>query len=608
MFKPIWVSVSFLTRREKIIFAFLVGSRVAVQLLDVLGLAAVGLLGAMVASGLTNRTDASFFGLTVSIESSSQYLWVALVVAGFFITKSTLATILLRLTTAFLARVEARSASEVARFVYSSDLSRLKEFSRGEIQWAVSGSSSIAFSGLLYSATSLVTELALFASVFTVLILVDLSTALIITAYFFALLAVFQVAINRRLRRIGERISASNVVISDTLFDLTNGFREALVLERRGYFLDRFAEYRLRQSLDAGLQRFLMGIPRYFIEAALMVGVIALIVWQFYLGTLSEGLVTVGVFVTGGVRMMAALLPLQGAIAGIRSFGPQAEDAQLIFKRALGESAEPRESLAAHDQASADSIKSDIYAESFTIRAQGVDFRYPDGAEKVLHDISLEIPEGSFAAIIGPSGAGKTTLVDLILGVVEPTAGTMRVGNHPPSVVRKVTPGLIGYVPQKPGLVSGNVAQNIALGVPEDKIDYSMIEDVLRRSELWDFVQTLPEGVHASIGKQQDALSGGQIQRLGLARALYSRPRLLVLDEATSALDAGTEASISRTIEDLGGEMTVVVVAHRLSTIQNANIVFAVSEGRLLAEGTFGEVRKSVPMIEDFVQLMSIKD
>lgn len=602
MFRPVLVSLSLLRPRERGVFIALVIARMVVQFLDIAGLAAVGLLGAMLASGLTDRQDATFLGITVEIESSQTYLWVGVAVAGFFFAKSAIATALLFVTSQFLAKVEGESSAELARWVFSGDLSRLRNFSRGEIQFAVSTSSSIAFSGLLYAAAALVTEGALFISVFLVLMFVDFSTALILTGYFALLLLGFQLLINRRLRRIGERLSHYSILSTDTLLDLTTAFREAHVLGRKGYYLDRFARFRLNQSRDAGRQRFLQGIPRFFVEAALMVGVVALILWQFSRGNLSEGVVVTGIFITGGLRLMAALLPLQNSIATIRTVGPQAAKAHAIIKQArataVADSLEHPPLSPGHSPEEALS--------GFEVECDSVSFRYPDAEDAAIQNITLRIPRGSFCAIVGPSGAGKTTLGDLILGVHHPTSGEISIDGAAPSALRLAKPGSISYVPQRPGVVSGSIAQNVALGVSEDDIDYARVEESLRMSQLWEFVAALPAGPRSDVGKHSDSLSGGQIQRLGLARALYSQPRLLVLDEATSALDAGTEASIAKTIEELGAGITTVVIAHRLSTIQNADVVFAVDGGQLLASGSFSTVRSQVPLIDEYVKLMNV--
>ena len=242
------------------------------------------------------------------------------------------------------------------------------------------------------------------------------------------------------------------------------------------------------------------------------------------------------------------------------------------------------------------------------VEFEGVSYTHLNKDEETIRDVSLSIPAGAYVAIVGPSGAGKTTLVDLLLGLYDPDKGAVSVAGIDPRVLREEAPGLVSYVPQRPGLISGSIAQNIALGVPEAEIDEAQVESVLKKAQLFDFVKTLPEGIHSSLGSHADALSGGQIQRLGFARALYSKPRLVILDEATSALDAATEASVAANIKNVGAETTVVVIAHRLSTIQDADTVFVMDDGRIVASGTFPEVRKKVPMVEEYVKLMSFRD
>lgn len=608
MFKPVWRSFLLLNRRQKTIFLLIVGLRVVVHALDLLGLAAIGVLGSMLAGGLTNQNEAEFLGISVPVNDSRNFLWVSGAVAGFFLAKSIIGTALLRVTTLFLARVEASSASEVATFLFSGDISRVRSMSKGEIQWAVSSSSQIAFSTMLFAGSALVTESALFTTVFAAFLFVDVSTALIITAYFLILITLFQTSINQRLRRLGSRMAENSVRVNNSVLDMAAAFREVTVLQKRPFFLEKFRGARRRHALDFSLQRFVMGLPRFFVEAALMVGIAGLIFWQFARGTLSEGIVITGIFLAGGVRMMASMLPLQNAITDIRINGPQAARAQAVI-------AEARQALDVQGQRHGEqevfqALASDAAGDGhgLAVTAKNLTYHYPDADQPAVQGVSFEIPGGDFVAFIGPSGAGKTTLADLILGLHTPTDGSVAVDGRAPEALRQAHPGLVSYVPQKPGMVSGTIAENVALGEDINVIDWDRIDEVLRQAGLWEAVQALPKGARTNLGEQTDSLSGGQLQRLGIARALYPKPRLLVLDEATSALDAETEASITQTLFTLRGEVTVVVIAHRLSTIQHADTVFVVEDGHISAAGTLSQVRKQVPLIEKYVQLLRISD
>jgi ATP-binding cassette subfamily C protein len=235
-------------------------------------------------------------------------------------------------------------------------------------------------------------------------------------------------------------------------------------------------------------------------------------------------------------------------------------------------------------------------------------FTHLGTGQPAIRSVSLHVPAGAYVAIVGPSGAGKTTLVDLILGLYSPESGSVRIQGIDPGELREKSPGLMAYVPQKPGLVSGSVAHNVALGVPPEEWDEGAIWSALERAQLAPHVSAMENTIHANLGSHSDGLSGGQIQRLGLARALYTNPSLIILDEATSALDAATEASIAGAIQALGRDTTVIVIAHRLSTIQHADQVHVMENGEILASGTFKEVRKNVPLIEEYVKLMSFDE
>ena len=604
MFKPFLISLRLLSPKRRLVFLVLAIARILVNGLDVLGLLAIGVLGAMLASGLTGREEASFGNFSVSIESSASYFVVVVLIAAFFLAKSAFSTLLQRIIAYFLARVETYHSNLIATYIFSGDLARVRSMSRGEILFAVGGSSTAAAVGLPLAGSAILTEGVLFFSIAIVFVLVDWSTALIVTVYFMIVVAVFQLLINARLKSLGKSISKSNIEITNAIQDLTVAFREIVALSKRQFFLGRFQARRWQLARDSAAQIFLYQLPRFVVETALMLGVLALIGWQFLRGDLSDGVVTTAVFLAGSFRMMAALLPLQNAVASIKSQGPQAELAQRLIAEAQHEGT----AVFGETVDSVSSPPEDSTLSGYKVDVSNVTFSYPDGDENVVRGVSMNIPAGSFAAIVGPSGAGKTTMVDLLLGMYPPDLGEILVDRDNPNTIRTNLPGTISYVPQAPGLVSGTIAQNIALGVLPEDVDEEAAWEALEKAQLAEYVRTLPNGLHADLGKQSDSLSGGQKQRLGLARALYTRPRLLVLDEATSAMDAKTEAGISAAIEALGESTTVVVIAHRLSTIQHADVVYVMEDGKISAEGTFAEVRKKVSLIEEYVRLMAISD
>jgi ATP-binding cassette subfamily C protein len=210
-------------------------------------------------------------------------------------------------------------------------------------------------------------------------------------------------------------------------------------------------------------------------------------------------------------------------------------------------------------------------------------------------------------AFIGASGAGKSTIADLMCGVLTPSSGTIAI-RQGSSITNHNSRISVSYVPQKPGLVSGTVADNVALGLEAGEQDEAIVWEALESANLGSVMRSLPEGIYTELGKYQDGLSGGQIQRLGLARALYSKPGLLVMDEATSALDAESEAEITKALNAMRGKVTVVLIAHRLNTVQHADRVFLIDQGKVADDGTFKDLQSRNPSIDRLVQLMKVDE
>jgi len=235
-----------------------------------------------------------------------------------------------------------------------------------------------------------------------------------------------------------------------------------------------------------------------------------------------------------------------------------------------------------------------------------VSFSFPDKDPKAIDGVSLAIAPGDVIAIVGPSGAGKTTLVDLMLGVLEPLSGTVSISGQAPLDAIAMWPGAIGYVPQDVMISNGTVISNIGMGFPYESIPHERVLDALRLAQLEDFVASLDQGIHAPVGDRGTSISGGQRQRIGIARAMFTRPKLLILDEATSSLDGETEASITSAIQSLKGSVTVVLIAHRLSTVREADLVVYMESGKLIASGSFEEVRTKVPDFDRQAQLMGL--
>jgi ATP-binding cassette subfamily C protein len=527
---------------------------------------------------------------------------VVLVILLTFIAKAFLSIIITKRAAYFVAKVEAKASRSIAEKVFGGDLSQARLRSREEMAYAIQFGSPAAFNSLLNLASTIIAEGSLFLLICLGFLLVDPWATLAAVVYFSLIATVIQYFVGTLMVRAGTASAQGTIAGNAAIADLIAVFRELSVLGLRQKYIDLIYRSRISAADSSATQTYLNGMPRYIVEVALIVGVAAFILVQALSGDVVSSAATVGVFLSGGFRLTAAMLPLQSALLNIKAALPAANSVHEILN----------DQRASHSN-SAVFPRPDIHWSSpnasspVQISLQKVSFAYPGSQHFAVQGVSLEVKSGQQVAFIGPSGAGKSTIADLICGVLIPSEGMVTTTSSP-SLFDSKEAVSVSYVPQKPGLVSGSVAQNIALGLVPTEIDETLIWASLESAHLTEVIKSLPDGIHTEMGTYQDVLSGGQIQRLGLARALYTRPGLLVMDEATSALDAESESEIAKALDQMRGEVTVVLIAHRLNTVQHADKVFLIDNGQLMDQGTFQELVQRNASVERLVALMKVDE
>ena len=338
-------------------------------------------------------------------------------------------------------------------------------------------------------------------------------------------------------------------------------------------------------------------ISKYLIESTVVLAAVLISGVQFLLQDATQAISTLIVFMAAGTRIAPAVMRIQQGIIQIKgNIGTSQPTLELI------------ESL--HSSKLLPKISDEIEFSHKDFRAtvflENVCFQYPGKKSPAISEVSLNVPEGTVTAIVGPSGAGKTTLVDVLLGVIEPDSGVVKISSKTPLEAVSTWPGAVAYVPQDVVISDTTIRDNIAIGFPSESACDALVWDALEVAQLSDFVRNLPIGLDTQVGERGAKISGGQRQRLGIARAMFTKPKVLVLDEATSALDGQTEADISSAIQALKGSATVILIAHRLSTVRNADLIVYMDSGRIVFKGTFDEVRHAVPDFDRQAQLMGL--
>ncbi len=576
---------------------FLTFYSVTLGLLAVLDAAAVALLAVVIGPILSGGpVDLPLLG---TVDETGLIILLG-VVCGLIIAKSVIAVVLLWFATRRFAKYELALGSRLFEtYVASSWTERLKRNSADLVR-LTDGSVNVIIAGMLLPGATLFGEALSFIAVLGVLAIVQPLVALISMLYLGAVGALLYLWVTRRSREAGGVALRYSLTSSRLITEMVGALKEITLRDRLGAIGDVVRDNRRHVARARGNAVFLKEVPRYVLEASIIGGFVLVGATGWLTGGITGAITAVALFGVAGFRIAPSIVRFQGVVNQVQMAVPHAE--RVLDEIARSESATAR-AADALDTAEPPTPPSALVFEK-------VSFRYSPDAEPALQDVSLSLPFGSVAALVGASGAGKSTLVDLMLGLLAPTDGTVRVEGETGSValddVTRWWRSRVAYVPQEVSLFDSTVAQNVALAWNNADVDRDLVREALAQAQLLDMIEARDGGIDAPIGERGLALSGGQRQRLGIARALYAKPLVLVLDEATSALDTATEAAVAAAIAGLRGSTTVVSVAHRLSTVQNADQIFFLSEGRVVGSGTFDELAASVPEFGEQVRLAGL--
>ena len=595
-------SIKLLDQRTRRKYYLVSALQIFLSLFDLVGVALVGVIAALTIRGVKSeapgdrtQTILNYFHME-NLTFQAQVGVLAAVTVLLLVGKTVVSIVITRRTLIFLANRSAVITSNLIKNVLSQPLSNV--YSRGvhELHYVLGPGVNGITLGILGVFATIISDISLLLVLGIGLAFLSPVIALSSLILFGSIAVALHYLLRKHALSVGDVIQQSELNAGRLLSESFDLYRELYVRDRRSKYAHDISIARGTSARSQAEQTFLPNVSKYVIEISIIVGSVIIAGLQFVTQTATVALASLGLFLVAGGRITPALMRLQQSFMNL-------ESRSAPLRTTL-------ETIAAFEKFSApeNSAPKELFEHagfSPSIEIKDIDFGFTEGSN-FFSSLNLEVQPGKTIAIVGPSGGGKTTLVNLLLGLLPINSGLIRISGLDPLSAVKKWPGSIAYVPQEVKLIRGTFRENIEIGLSENEKSTAALHSAISSSHLENLVKQLPEGVDTVIGEAGFQISGGQKQRLGLARAFYTNPKIIILDEATSALDSETEKEISESLNSIKGVVTTVIIAHRLSTVRDADQVIYLDGGQIRAQGTFEQVRDRVPDFDQQAKLMGL--
>jgi len=577
-----------LNRSDRYKLGFVLIINTGLAFLDLIGVALIGITSAILIRGLQGLAAGDqvtrFLQLLNLNELPQRHLLLLLggCAISFFILKTILSVYFLRRTLRYMSTRNAQISSSLVSKMLNRPVEKIFIKPIQHQIYNVTGGVERLVGGAVTSLVVIASDLVLLLVILIGLMLVDPVTSIGTFFIFTGIGFLLYFLLHKRVAILNSNFAYQNIYFNQKVSEGINSFRDLFIKGGREFYVNEIRKTKMRLAgYDAEI-KFLPNISKYTIEISVILGIAVVAGIQFYLFDSNRAIAVISVFLAASTRIAPAIIRLQQNVIAVKSNLSAAKPTFDLIDELIGiKELERNETV----------INTSHTSFLPKVKLDNLKFTYTDATDDTIQGISLEISEGEFIAFVGPSGGGKSTLIDLILGLLAPSSGSISISGLTPVDAIKKWPGSIGYVPQDVFIENSTVKENICLGFNPESVSDDLVWQALQLADLSDFVKGLEGQLAYRISDAGKNLSGGQRQRLGIARALLTKPKIVIFDEATSALDAETENRVSESILKLTGECTVIFIAHRLSVVRSADMIYYIDKGKIISQGTFEELR-----------------
>jgi ABC-type multidrug transport system fused ATPase/permease subunit len=571
--------------------------------LDLLGVALIGITSAILIRGLQGLAagdQVTRFLELLNLNGLPQQSLLILLGGSaifFFILKTILSVYFLRRTLRYMSIRNAQISSSLVSKMLNRPVEKIFSKPIQHQIYNVTGGVENLVAGAVTSLVVIASDLVLLLVILMGLMLVDPITSVGTFFMFTGIAFLLYFLLHKRVVLLNTKSAYQSIYFNQKVSEGINSFRDLFIKGGREFYVNEIRKTKMQLAgYDAEI-KFIPNISKYTIEISVILGIAVIAGIQFYLFDSNRAIAVIAVFLAASTRIAPAIVRVQQNVIGVKSSLSAAKPTFDLIDELIGiEELERNETV----------INTSHTNFLPKVKLDNLKFTYTGAMDDTIQGISLEISEGKFIALVGPSGGGKSTLIDLILGLLAPSSGSISISGLTPVDAIKKWPGAIGYVPQDVFIENSTVKENICLGFNPESVSDDLVWQALEIADLSDFVKGLEGQLSYRISDAGKNLSGGQRQRLGIARALLTKPKIVIFDEATSALDAETENRVSESILKLTGECTVIFIAHRLSVVRSADMIYYIDKGKIISQGTFEELRSINANFDNQANFMGI--